>query len=77
VRKPKQQTLWTMPAWMENYRRFIVNTGGNSVEELVNGHTSPIVNLPLSTLEACVKSQVALLQQLHGAGLVAGGILTW
>lgn len=56
---------WKMPKWMEPYREYIVNTGGNSVEDMVNGNADPLTNLPLSTLQACVKSQVALLQHLH------------
>lgn len=50
---------------MKPYRELIVNTGGNSVEEMMNGNASPLVNLPLSTLQACVKSQIALLNRLH------------
>ena len=61
---------WTMPAWMEPYREMIVNTGGNPVEEMVNGDADPMINLPLSTLQACVKSQVSLLNHLHNEGLL-------
>lgn len=61
----RKQKPWTMPVWMECYRGLIVNTGGNSVEEMMNGDASPFINLPLSTLQACVKSQVALLNRLH------------
>lgn len=61
---------WKMPPWMEPYREHIVNTGGNRVEDMVNGSASPLVNLPLSTLQACVKSQVALLNRLHDAGVL-------
>ncbi len=59
---------WEMPKWMEPYRRHIVNTGGNEVEDMVNGVADQRVNLPLSTLQACVKSQVSLLQKLHSLG---------
>lgn len=59
---------WKMPKWMQQYRPFICNTGGNDVEEMVNGNADPRINLPLSTLQACVKSQVHLLQSLHDAG---------
>jgi hypothetical protein len=62
---------WAMPKWMEPYRRFIVNTGGNEIEGMVNGHADPFINLPLSTLQACVKSQVALLEALHMAKMLA------
>ena len=59
---------WTMPEWMEPYRKHIRNTGGNTIEELVNGDARPDVNLALSTLQACVKSQVSLLMHLHEKG---------
>jgi hypothetical protein len=56
-----------MPRWMERYRDMIVNTGGNSVEDMMNGNADSFSNLPLFTLQACVKSQVALLNRLHEA----------
>lgn len=56
---------WKMPKWMRPYERFIVNTGGNDVTEMMNGNADPLINLPLSTLQACVKSQVSMLYQLH------------
>lgn len=56
---------WKMPKWMEQYRYFICNTGGNDIEDMMNGNADPRVNLPLSTLQACVKSQVLLLELLH------------
>lgn len=56
---------WKMPKWMEPFRESICNTGGNSVEDMMNGCADPLINLPLSTLQACVKSQVALLYALH------------
>lgn len=59
---------WTMPTWMEKYRDCIVNTGGNDVEEMVNGHADPLTNLPLSMLQACVTSQVAMLNLLRQNG---------
>ena len=58
---------WTMPVWMRPYAGYIVNTGGNDVTEMMNGHADPRINLPLSMLQACVKSQVALLELLHEA----------
>jgi hypothetical protein len=67
VRKP---VPWTMPEWMEPYRKSIINTGGNSVEEMVNGNADPFINLPLSTLQACVKSQVGMLGILHRRGIL-------
>lgn len=64
-RRRKVTKKWKMPKWMEPYREQIVNTSGNTVEDMVNGNASPIINLPLSTLQACVKSQVLLLGNLH------------
>lgn len=60
-----------MPEWMEDYRDLILNTGGNGIEEMVNGNADPRVNLPLSTLQACVKSQVVFLELLHQRGWLA------
>jgi hypothetical protein len=56
---------------MEPYRALIVNTGGNTIEEMMNGNADPRINLPLSTLQACVKSQVALLTILHDRAAIA------
>jgi hypothetical protein len=61
-------TKWKMPKWMEPYRGSICNTGGNSIEDMMNGKADPFANLPLSTLQACVKSQVSLLYTLHKQG---------
>lgn len=68
---PKVKTKqWTMPAWMEPFRHFICNTGGNDIETMMNGDADPFINLPLSTLQACVKSQVLLLEILHRKGVI-------
>ena len=64
----KTRSRWRLPKWMQPYAVYIVNTGGNDVEEMVNGNVDPFINLPLSTLQACVKSQVALLERLHIEG---------
>lgn len=61
---------WKMPKWMKRYAPFICNTGGGNIEDMMNGHADPVINLPLSTLQACVKSQVHFLQQLREAGLL-------
>ena len=66
LKMPK--VLWVMPDWMEPFRELIVNTGGNEIERMVNGNADPLINLPLSTLQACVKSQVTLLELLHERG---------
>ena len=63
-------STWTMPQWMRPYAEHIVNTGGNDLVDMVNGTASPLINLPLSVLQACVKSQVALLNRLHAAHLL-------
>ena len=65
---PGLDRLWTMPKWMEPYRKHIRNTGGNTIERMMNGNADPVVNLPLSTLQTCVKSQVSLLMHLHENG---------
>lgn len=65
-----RKTKWKMPSWMERYRSLIVNTGGNSIEEMMNGNADPRVNLPLSTLQACVKSQVSLLENMRRSGIL-------
>ena len=62
---------WAMPKWMEGYCGLIVNTGGNSIEDMMNGDADPRINLPLSTLQACVKSQVMLLHRLRENKLLA------
>lgn len=60
--------VWTMPAWMETYCDFIQNTGGLSVEDLMNDRDTTA-----SVYRACVssvKDQVQLLEILHGMGLI-------
>lgn len=59
---------WMMPNYLEPYRDCICNTGGNTIEQMVNGNADPFINLPLSTLQACVKSQIILLENLVKAG---------
>lgn len=64
---------WTMPKWLEPYRESIVNTGGNSVESLMNddGTNSNVFNnAPRALICAAVKSQVALLERLREGGLL-------
>ena len=56
---------------MEKYRECIVNTGANSVEDLANGLADPLINLPLSTLQACCKSQISLLTRLYEKGFIS------
>ena len=61
---------WTMPKWMEPYRHLIVNTGGNTVEELLSTNTDVNVNSIRARLEVGVDSQVVLLEKLHNRGLL-------
>ena len=62
---------WTMPEWMESYRQFIGETGGNKVEELMNDHhTTAQTNIIRAGLIVCVNAQIALLHRLHRAGLL-------
>ena len=70
--KKHKVKVWIMPPWMKPYRKLIHNTGGNDIECMVNGNASPLINLPLSTLQACVKSQVAMLETLHEHKLLGG-----
>ena len=65
--------VWIMPEWMEKYRKMIVNTGGNAIEELVNddGTNSNVFNnAPRALICVAVKSQVNLLEILHKEGLI-------
>lgn len=60
---------WKMPKWMVLYASDVTNTGREptvaNIEWMYNDDADPRINLPLSTLEACVKSQVSLLYRLH------------
>lgn len=63
--------VWEMPAWMEPYRDLLVNTGGHSIEDLMSLDSSEVsgaIDPTLALLCLSVKSQVALLMRLHGAG---------
>lgn len=63
---------WTMPAWMEPYRELIQNTGGNSVEDLVNDTDSNMHNNCIrAALCIAVKSQVTLLRIMHDRAMLA------
>jgi len=63
---------WKMPEWMEAHAHRFTNTGRKptreAIEELYNGNSDPRTNLPLSTIEFGVKSQVALLTRLNQDG---------
>lgn len=58
---------WVMPDWMEPYRYLINNTGGNTVEDLVNYRGT---DASINALAVAVGAQVGLLEDLHALGLV-------
>lgn len=66
-----QKKEWVMPDWMELFREHFVNTGGNTVEELVNAAADPRTNAVLALLQDCVVSQVQLLQLAFKKGLLS------
>jgi hypothetical protein len=56
---------------MEPYRKFIGNTGGNKIEELMNDHeTNSSNHIFRAAMIASVDSQIDLLTGLHSAGLL-------
>ena len=58
---------WTMPQWMEQYRESFNNTGGNTIEELMNNHKVTIFeNAQLAMICVAVKSQVKFLETIRG-----------
>ena len=72
-RMAKAKRNWKMPKWMEKYRKFINNTGGNSIEELYNddGTNSNVFNnAPRALICVSVKCQVQLLLTLKKEGLI-------
>lgn len=62
---------WTMPEWMEPYRNFVLNTGGNPIEELMNDQVDARINLPRAVLCACTAAEIGMLARLQSAGLLA------
>lgn len=66
--KMDEKKKWKMPDWLRQYEPFIVNTGGNKIEDLMNGHTNLYVNGPRALLEMSVEAQIALLKKLRAAG---------
>ncbi len=64
---------WVMPAWMEPYRGRFANSGGNTIEDLINRlMTEPDLanNMPVFVLAVAARDQVRLLTSLHEAGLL-------
>lgn len=69
----EKEKKWTMPKWMEPFREEIRDHGGNSIEELVNDdgtNSNIMVNAPRALICVAVKSQVSLLERLHGKGML-------
>lgn len=61
-----------MPEWMEPYRGLIGNTGGDTVEGMMNDHkTNGFNNAIRSAMIISVDAQVALLTILHARRLLA------
>lgn len=64
---------WRMPEWMKPFA-VVVITGSSEpdrvtlVERMINESTDPQINLPVSIIEACVKSQVSMLFVLKEKG---------
>jgi hypothetical protein len=71
---PDSLSLWEVPAWMERYRPLVGQTGGNSLEELLQRLDTEKnlirTNLPVFVLAVAVQAQVHLLQRLHREGLL-------
>lgn len=60
---------WVMPDWMERFRDFIRNTGGNTVEDLMNDTDSNSQNNHIRwAMKVSVADQVKLLGVLVAAG---------
>ncbi len=65
------KTKWKMPKWMERYRELIQNTGGNSIEELMNDRSAHYGNNAVrSALIISVDSQVTLLFRMAHRGML-------
>jgi hypothetical protein len=68
----KRVNMWRMPDWMEPYRTFIAETGGNEIEELLFSfeHDRNMVrtNFPRFAIACMARAQVGLLQRLHEDG---------
>lgn len=68
----KRINMWRMPQWMEPYRSFIAETGGNEIEELIFSfdHDKNLArtNFPRFAIACMARAQVGLLQRLHKDG---------
>ena len=61
---------WVMPKWMEPYREWFTNTGGNSIEDLMSDHLSAhpstlFNNGPRAALCIACIAQVHLLENMR------------
>lgn len=66
--------MWKMPEELEPYRKYITNTGGNEVEDLMNrlenDKNLSQSNIIVFSMAMCVSDQVSLLERLHKSGLL-------
>jgi hypothetical protein len=72
-RDEPEVAVWKMPKWMEPYRDLFQNTGGNSIEDLMNDHdTNGFNNVIRSALIVSVDSQITLLHRMARRGMLMG-----
>lgn len=72
AKSPKE--LYPVPDWMRPHLALFQNTGGNDVEELLHDEdTSMFANSIRYMLIVSVRSQFALLVDMHSKGLIADG----
>lgn len=62
---------WKMPKWMEPYRGQFTNTGGNSVEELMNWKGTMASNMVVACLSIAIEAQVGLLMNMYDKGHIS------
>lgn len=68
-----KKEVWKMPPWMEKYREFFGNTGGNTVEDLMNRdprEANIFINAPVALICVAVENQVGILMRLYDKGLI-------
>lgn len=69
-----KRAKWHIPDWMKKYEPLFCNTGGNTVEDLMNRdprEANVVINAPVALLCVAVQSQVTLLHQLRKEGKLA------
>lgn len=55
---------WVMPDWLRPYEEFFVETGGNTIENLMNRdarEANVVINAPIALICCAVMAQVQLL----------------